>query len=207
MNRIAIGLWASLHMLAGLSPLEKYRRMEFPPTVENFDKGWKERVALEFDIVNHADLKSLHAALKDEDHYVRAMSAHALGIRGDKASAEALAELARTDPEPMVRMRAVSSLGLLKLHAEVIELAKQDPDAGVCWEAKLAAGQAKSNTDYSALLRQGYAAGIKREAMGSARVGQRAPDFVATTSEGESFKLSKVLGKKPIALYFAAFDG
>jgi peroxiredoxin len=43
--------------------------------------------------------------------------------------------------------------------------------------------------------------------MGSAKVGNPAPDFTAFTSDGKPFRLSSVLGKKPIAIYFAAFDG
>ena len=33
------------------------------------------------------------------------------------------------------------------------------------------------------------------------------PDFTALTGDGKPFKLSAVLGKKPVAIYFAAFDG
>jgi peroxiredoxin len=43
--------------------------------------------------------------------------------------------------------------------------------------------------------------------MGTAKVGKPAPDFTAQTSDGKPFKLSAVLGKKPIAIYFAAYDG
>ena len=71
----------------------------------------------------------------------------------------------------------------------------------------MAAGHLKSDTDHAALVRKAYSAGIKREVMGSAKVGQPAPDFAAQTSDGKPFKLSSVLGKKPVALYFAAFDG
>src|SRR5262245_22937614 len=87
------------------SPLERYRKLEFPPTEENFDKGWKERVALEFEIINGGDLEALRAGLKDKDRFVRSMAARALGILGDKASAEALARLLKDDPEYMVRIR------------------------------------------------------------------------------------------------------
>ena len=75
------------------SPLESYRKLEYPPTVENFDKGWKDRVALQFEIINAADLRSLRKALKDRDPFVRSVAARALGIRADRSSAEALAEL------------------------------------------------------------------------------------------------------------------
>jgi hypothetical protein len=46
-----------------------------------------------------------------------------------------------------------------------------------------------------------------RGAMGSAVVGKPAPDFTALTVDRKPFQLSSVLGKKPIAIYFAAFDG
>ena len=190
-----------------ISALENYRRLQFPPKDENFAKGWQERVALESEIINAADLKALRIALKDEDPFVRAIAARALGILGDKDSADALAELVKADKEYFVRLRAVESLGYLKMKPEVIQLAIKDRDGGVSWVAKLAADQLESDTDYAKQLREAYATGIKREAMGTAKLGKPAPDFTAQTSDGKPFKLSTVLGKKPIALYFAAYDG
>jgi hypothetical protein len=220
MKSRAVGLSTLVVVLAGLvvllptgrtqhrpSPLEQYRKLAFPPADENFEKGWQDRVALELEVVNREDLKPLREALKDKSPFVRSVAARALGIRGDRASANALAELVKADPEYMVRIRAVESLALLKVRPEVIELARKDRQAGVQWAAVLAAGQVKSVTDDAALVRQAYAAGIRREEMGSARVGQRAPDFTARTIDGKLFRLSDVLGKKPIAIYFAAFDG
>ena len=90
---------------------------------------------------------------------------------------------------------------------EVIESALKDREPGVPFVAKLVAGQLNSEIDYAAQIRQAYAAGIDREAMGTAFVGQPAPDFTALTIDGKPFQLSSVLGKKPIAIYFAAFDG
>lgn len=187
--------------------LERYRNLAFPPKEENFDKGWQERVALEVEIINSTDPDSLRTALKDRDPFVRSMAARALGIRADKDSAEALAKLVKSDPEYMVRIRALESLGYLKMKPEVIEVAKKDRHGGVQWTAIMAAGQVESPTDYAAQVRQAYAKGIKREAIGSAKVGQPAPDFTAQTTDGKPFKLSSVLGKKPITIYFAAFDG
>jgi HEAT repeats len=212
MHRMAIAL-AALSLLPdtgwtqAASPLEQYRRLPFPPKEENFSKGWKERVALEYEIINAADLKALRTALRHEDPFVRAIAARALGILGDKDSADTLAELAKTDPEYLVRIRAVESLGYLKMKPEVIQAATKDRDLGVAWVAKLAADQIKSDTDYAKQLRDAYAAGIKREAMGTAEVGKLAPDFKAVTIDGKPFQLSTVLGKKPIAIYFAAYDG
>jgi len=190
-----------------LSPIESYRKLEYPPKDENFEKGWKDRVAADYDVINSADLTSLRAALKDRDPFVRAIAAYALGVRSDKTSADALAELVKTDKEYVVRIRAVEALALLKMKPEVIQSALKDRDPGVPWVAKLVAGQLKSEIDYAAEIRQAYAAGITRGAMGSAVVGKSAPDFTALTVDEKPFQLSSVLGKKPIAIYFAAFDG
>jgi len=189
------------------SPIERYRKLEFPPKDENFANGWQERVALEYEIINTADLKALRLALKDEDPFVRAITARALGVLGDKDSADALAELVKADKEYLVRIRAVESLGYLKMKPQVIQMAIEDRDLGVSWVAKLAADQLKSDTDYAKQLREAYATPIQREAMGTAKVGQPAPDFTAQTSDGKAFKLSTIVGKKPIAIYFAAYDG
>ena len=189
------------------SPIERYRKLEFPPKDENFEKGWKDRVAADYDVINSADLPSLRAALKDGDPFVRAIAAYALGVRRDKTSADMLAELVKNDKEYVVRIRAVEALALLKMKPEVIESALKDRDPGVPFVAKLVAGQLKSEIDYAAEIRQAYAVGIDRGAMGSAVVGKPAPDFTALTIDGEPFQLSSVLGKKPIAIYFAAFDG
>ena len=212
MTRIVIALIAFNVLLAAacaeesLPALERYRQLEFRAEPDNFDKGWRERVALEFEIVNDEDPETLRAGLSDEDPYVRSMAARALGIRSDKASADALAELALNDAEFMVRIRAVESLGLLKMKLDVIEAAQKDRQGAVRWEADLAADQFHSGIDCAAEILNAFAERIELEEMGQAQVGEPAPDFSALTLDGKRFKLSSVLGKKPIAIYFAAFD-
>jgi len=51
------------------SPIENYRKLEFPPSGENFEKGWKDRVAADYAVINDAELKSLRAALGDGDPF------------------------------------------------------------------------------------------------------------------------------------------
>lgn len=189
------------------SPVEKCRNLAFPPAEENFEKGWQERVAVEFELVNDADLNSLRTALNDEVPYIRAMASRALGIRDDKTSAAKIADLAANDAEHIVRIRAVEALGMLKLEAAAIEAATKDAHGGVRWSAKMSAGQLTNKTDYAALARESYAGGMPRESMAVAKVGEPAPDFTALTVNGKPFTFSSVLGRKPIAIYFAAFDG
>src|SRR5436190_5003977 len=139
---------SSLGLAQSQLPLDNYRNLKYRPIMENFNKGWQERVLVEFDIINTAALAALRAGLKDRDPFVRSIAARALGVRGDKDSAEALAELVKTDPEGMVRVRAVESLGLLKMKPEVIELAKKDSTDAVQWVARMAAGQVKAETEF-----------------------------------------------------------
>ena len=48
-------------------PLDKFRNQKFPPVREKyFEQGWKERVALEFEVVNSEPVESLRAALNDD---------------------------------------------------------------------------------------------------------------------------------------------
>jgi HEAT repeat protein len=192
------------------SAIARYGNLK-PPQIKNMfdgmDDGWQDRVALEFEIMNNADLESLRAALEDERPVVRSMAARALGILADRESADALANLVKSDPSFLVRIRAVESLGFLKLKPEVIELATKDVQGGVRWSAKLAAEQCNSEDDYAAQVRRAFAVGIERNEMGQAKVGQPAPDIDVQTLDGKPFKLSSVLGKRPIAIYFAAFDG
>lgn len=203
-----IGLLTCPPMGRGELPaLERYRQLKFPPAEGNFDKGWQERVALEFMVVNGADLNLLRAALKDKDPFVRAIATRTLGIRADKGAADAIARLAKDDPEYVVRIRAVEALGLLKMKPDVIEAAKKDKQLGVQWTAERTAGQLADRVDHAAQIRAAYAGGIKREAIDAAQVGKPAPDFTAKTSTGADFRLSRILGTKPIAIYFAVFDG
>lgn len=189
------------------SPIEKYRSLKYPPTEANFELGWKERVAADYEVINSADLPSLRAALKDASPFVRAITAYALGVRGDKDSADSLAELVRTDKDYVVRIRAIEALGLLKMKPEIFETARKDRDPGVPFVAKLVAGKLKSNVNYAAEIRRAYAGGIDQKSMGLAVEGKLAPDFSALKIDGGEFQLSSIIGKKPIAIYFAAFDG
>jgi hypothetical protein len=52
----------------------------------------------------------------------------------------------------MVRIRAVESLGFLKLRADAIEQATKDRNLAVRWAANLAAGQIKSDIDRKGIL-------------------------------------------------------
>jgi len=193
-----------------LSAIASYGNLKPPvvkPMFDGMDEGWQDRVALEFEIMNDADLKSLRTALRDKNPDARAMAARALGILADRDSADALAELVKSDPSYLVRIRAVESLGFLKMKPDVIQQAITDEQGGVRCSARLAADQLKSKDDFAGQVRRAFSVGIERDDMGQAEVGLPAPDITVQTMAGTPFRLSSVRGKQPIAIYFAAFDG
>lgn len=191
----------------GPSALERYRNLPLKPEYENFDKGWQERVELEFEMVNHPNRSELRKGLKDTDPYVRSISAKVLGFLADRESINLLAEMAAKDPIYHVRIRAIEALGFLKARQDVISAGKFDPDFGVKWTAKTVEGMVTDKVDHAAQARESFAQGIRRKDLASAVVGKKAPEFTAKRLDGRTFKLSEVRGKKPIAIYFAAFDG
>ena len=98
MKRVFVGLILLAVLLPAVraqepkSAIAKYGKLSFPESTggldwKEFDKGWKDRVAIESEIINDADLKSLRAALKYDNPMVRSMAARALGILADRAEA------------------------------------------------------------------------------------------------------------------------
>ena len=187
-------------------PLDEYRKADFSQKKGKFDDGCRRRILLESELIRAGKPELIRPALKDPNRDVRAFGATALGILGDKPSAGAIAELAKSDPDPLVRGMAVQALGWLKAGAEAVQAAKSDKSADVQFLARVAEGHFKDPTDYAAKVREAYKAGIKPEEMASARVGQPAPDFAALDSEGRPFKLSDVLRKQVVVLTFQLAD-
>ncbi|MDF1752011.1 MAG: HEAT repeat domain-containing protein [Verrucomicrobiales bacterium] len=157
--------------------------------------------------MNHQSVENLRTALDDDEGFIRAIAIRALAVRDDQQSVEKIAKLAETAPEPTVRARAIEALGILKARPDVIERAKSSKVNGVSGVAKTVEGQTESDIDFAKIAREAYADGLKPEGMDLAKIGQPAPDFSVMTLDGKEFKLSSVLGKRPIAIYFSAHDG
>ena len=188
------------------SPIDAYRKADFSQKNGKFDDACRNRIALEHSLIRAGDPAPLRAALGDKKRDVRAFAAAALGILGDRDSIDRLAEVARKDPDSMVRGKAVQALGWLKAGSDVIEAAKSDRAWNVRWLSKVAEGQLKSKIDYAAKVRKAYEAGITRKEMGTARVGSPAPDFSALDIDGKPFKLGDVVKKKIVVLTFQVAD-
>ena len=138
--------------------------------------------------------------------FIRAIALRALAIRQDHESAGRIVELARSDPEPTVRARAIEALGMLKIRSDVVSEAKSSKHGLVKWTANFVDGQADTEFDYAALARQAYAGGLSKDKIDLAEVGKPAPDISVLTLDGKRFRLASILGKQPIAIYFTAHD-
>jgi hypothetical protein len=218
LKRVGIGaLTAGLGWsLAGLlqaaqeSPdrlLDRYRKLDFAATRTGpLNQTDKEKLALEGALIRAGKLEPFRAALKDSLPPVRAFAARALGILGDKESADALSVLVKGDPDGIVREGALQSLSWLKAGADAIQAAKSDRDSFVRFAAGAAEAQRTDPVDYAAKIRAEYDVPLTLESMDRARVGQIAPDFSAVDTEGNPFQLSKVVGKSIVVLDFLIAD-
>ena len=101
--------------------------------------------------------------LKDKNKNVRAFSAVALGILGDRASVPAITTMAMMDPDPLVRGQALQALAWLKNGSAAIQKGKSDRDGDVKFMARMAEGQLKDRFDYGKQVRDAYKLGIKPE--------------------------------------------
>ena len=191
------------------SLIDAYRKADFRTKAGRFDKGSKARIALEYALIQAGDSVPLREALGDKTRDVRAFAAGALGILRDKESIPQLTELARKDPEQMVRGQAILALGWLKAGGEVIEELKTRKK-GRAWNvwrmARIAEAQLKSPVDFGGEVRKAYEAPLKRSEMDAAKVGMKAPGFSAVDEKGNPFALSDIIGKKVVVLTFQVAD-
>lgn len=184
----------------------EFRKLDLAEKKGKFDDACKTRVELEFKIIQAGKPEPLRTALKDANRDVRALAARSLGILGDKASAAAIAELAKSDPDALVRCMALQALGWLKAGNELLPALKADKNRDVAFMAGNLEAYLKDPADHAGKVRDAYKAPLKREDLAAAKVGQPAPDFAAVDSDGKPFRLSDYLKKKPIVLMFQIAD-
>src|SRR5262245_34796795 len=72
--------------------IEEYRRADFGDQENSpaLDDAYRDRIALEFEIIRSGRIEPLREALRDRNRFVRAFAVTALGILGDHASEEAI---------------------------------------------------------------------------------------------------------------------
>jgi hypothetical protein len=187
-------------------PLASYRKLDLTEKKGRPDEAWKQRIELEFKLIQQARPEPLRDALKDSNPNVRAFAARALGMLKDKTSAVAIAELAKSDPSEWVRCMSLQSLGWLKTGADAIQTCKNDRSRDVKYMAGVAERLVQDAEDHAKEILAAYRVGIQREELALARVGAAAPDFEGRTPDGGVFRLKDLLGKKVIVLAFQLAD-
>jgi len=190
--------------------LDEYRRADFGDkgSWPALDDAYRNRIALEFEIIREGRIEALREAARDPDRYVRAFAVAALGILGDRASEAAIAKLIEDpDVDSMVGGAALQAFGWLKGRVDVVRKARAKTRALGRHLMDLAERQVQDPIDHAAKVREAYARGIAREEIGSAKAGKAAPDFAAVDTEGRSFRLHEVLKEKKVAiLVFVSAD-
>ena len=172
------------------------------------DIGWKRRMAAFQLIVRHGKnaTEDLVKALESDSATVRALSARALGYCADAEAKPALARAVEHDADPMVRLYAADSLGML---------GGRDYDVLL---RRIETGEKNRDTMRHigyALDREGRSVDVEVarrlrdwniEELASAKLGQPAPDFELESLDGRQVRLSDFRGKKSVVLVFVYGD-
>lgn len=172
------------------------------------DRGWQLRMLTLQRLVKHGQksvpvlLKSLKSGSTPE----RILAAQALGYLGPQVAFEPLIEAAKSDADPLVRVYAIDSLGMLGCDEQSVD-----------WKALQ---KAETNRDTRKHINYAIERGGKRidptvaaqltdwdvTTMSSARLGKPAPDFTLNAATGETVRLSNFKGKKAVVLVFIYGD-
>jgi HEAT repeat protein len=190
--------------------IEEYRKADFGDQ-KNFpvlDDAYRNRIALEFELIRSGRIEPLRNALRDPNRYVRAFAINALGILGDHESEETIAKmLADPDIDSMVGGAAVQALGWLKRGLEAVQSARATSRTVYPHLLDIAERQIKDPIDHAAKVREAYQLGLRRDELGSAEVGKPAPDFTAIDTDNKPFRLADVLKRnRVVVLAFVSAD-
>lgn len=190
--------------------LEEYRRADFGDrnSWPALDDAYRNRIALEFEIIRSGRIGPLREALRDPDPFVRSFSAAALGILGDHASEGAIARMVE-DPETdrMTGGSAVQALGWLKAGRAAVQSARARSRTLNRHLLDIAESQIQDAVDHASMIREAYQSGLRREEIGSAQAGKPAPDFTAVDADGRPFRLADAVRKnRVVVLVFVSAD-
>jgi hypothetical protein len=172
------------------------------------DPGWKVRMQalVRLARAGRATARVLTEALHKGSPTTRELAAQALVLVADPGSRAGL-ERALADPKPGVRLYAIQALSMFgklprtERHEQIL---RDDPsEFGV--RPMMAAALARDDQPNPGQLRKALA-GYDLRGLDSARLGELAPDFALTDSNGKEYRLSQFRGKKALVLRFILFD-
>ncbi len=168
------------------------------------DLDWKVRTLALRDMVRAgaSGVPALIDALDDDNVHVRYLAARALGVQRATAAVPRLEQLLREDPDSTVRSQsaiALSQIGEKSSLATVQAALEKDGDRDVKLQAEIAIHALKQGKTATPGLATAFA-GLDEADFGIAKVGEKAPDFSLTDTEGKAWKLSDFAGENPVVL-------
>lgn len=174
------------------------------------DGAWRVRLLAIRDLarLGRVAVPQLVKGLDDEIPHVRHVAAFVLGLNPVDTSEEALMIALRQDKDPVVRSQAAISLAQLKSHAALPaleELAKSDVSRDVRHQCDLAIYRITQYQGPEVDLAAAYA-GLDESKFEQVRIGDPAPEFELTDTEGKAWRLPDFRGKQDVVLIWIFAD-
>lgn len=182
----------------------KDRTLETAGVVDLTDRDWEVRTMALRDMVRSGvrGIPALIALLADDNVHVRYLAARALGVQRATAAIPGLERLLREDPDSTVRSQsaiALSQIGKKSSLAAMRAALEKDEDRDVKLQAEIAIYALENGKTATPELAAAFA-GLDEADFGIAKVGEKAPDFSLTDTEGNAWKLSDFAGVNPVVL-------
>ena len=171
------------------------------------DEAWQARMRVLQGLVRHgrASVPLLLETLKTGDVPQKILAAQALGYLGSEVPTEPLVAALKAETDAGVRLYLVDTLGMLGKADAVdwTELLKSEQNRDV--RRHVAYVEERKNKSIDPRVVESLKTWDVSQ-INSATVGQRAPDFVLQSAQGESVRLSDFRGKKAVVLVFIYGD-
>jgi alkyl hydroperoxide reductase subunit AhpC len=205
--------------------LESVATHEFHPIREGFtfdrdlnthgvarleDQDWRVRVLAVRNPVRLGlpAMRGLLQGTENTNAHVRQVAAMTMGIIRATNAAPTLEKLLRQDLDEVVRSQAAVSLGQIGLRrslAAVQTAQKNDASRDVQHQAELAAYSIEHGKSATPDLMRAWA-GLDEDRFGRLQVGQLAPDFELSDTEGRRWRLADFRGKQAVVLIWVFAD-
>ena len=158
------------------------------------DEDWKVRLLAVRDLVRveSESIPDIVDGLSDDDLHVRQVCAKALGVRAANDAIAELQQVARDDPEAVVRSQAILALGQIgadDTHSLLRDRAESDPSKDVRHRAELAIDRIEKDEVVSDATAEAYR-DLDPETFRTVTVGDPAPAFELSDTDGNRWALS-----------------
>lgn len=162
------------------------------------DTGWRVRLLSVRDLVRAGDeaIPQIEGGLSDDDFQVRYAAATALGVLRAEQSLPALLETLKNDPSLIVRAQTGVALGQIgsRLALEPLRAALENDESGdVRHQCELSIDQIEKGMHATPDLRRAYES-LEPSTFEQARVGELAPNFALSDTDGNTHTLSEMRG-------------